>query len=142
MGWSVGYDSNWSRDVGYGVPAYCDHPKCKAEIDRGLGYICGDGPYGESDEDGQDGCGLFFCDEHGGGSRCPRCRASKAPYKRIKPEHPQWLIFKLNDHSWKEWRDENPEEVANYREQTQGIPVSRYFTQEDFTPEPEPTPVR
>lgn len=23
MGWSIGFDSNWNRDVGYGVPATC-----------------------------------------------------------------------------------------------------------------------
>lgn len=39
MGWSVGFDENWQRDIGYGVPAYCDHPQCKAEIDRGLDYV-------------------------------------------------------------------------------------------------------
>lgn len=26
MGWSIGYDDKWFRDIGYGVPAYCDHP--------------------------------------------------------------------------------------------------------------------
>lgn len=26
MGWSLGFDSNWNRWIGYGVPAYCDHP--------------------------------------------------------------------------------------------------------------------
>ena len=24
MGWQVGYDSKWQRDIGYGVPAICD----------------------------------------------------------------------------------------------------------------------
>lgn len=28
MGWSVGYDDNWKRDIGYGVPALCDYPDC------------------------------------------------------------------------------------------------------------------
>ena len=46
MGWSIGYDSNWDRDIGYGVPAYCDHPDCNEEIDRGLSYVCGGEPYG------------------------------------------------------------------------------------------------
>ena len=31
MGWSIGYDNNWNRDIGYGVPAFCDHPKCDKE---------------------------------------------------------------------------------------------------------------
>ena len=36
MSWAVGFDSQWDRDIGYGVPAYCDHPGCGKEIDRGL----------------------------------------------------------------------------------------------------------
>ncbi len=36
MGWSIGYDDNWKRDIGYGVRATCDHPACNAKIDRGL----------------------------------------------------------------------------------------------------------
>jgi hypothetical protein len=55
MGWAVGYDENWKRYIGYGVPAYCDHPKCNKEIDRGLSYVCGGEPYG-----GNDGCGLYL----------------------------------------------------------------------------------
>ena len=47
MGWSLGFDDKWNRDIGYGVPAYCDHPKCSVEIDRGLAYVCCDQePYG------------------------------------------------------------------------------------------------
>ncbi len=53
MGWSIGSDGD--RDIGYGVPAECDHPDCTAEIDRGLSYVCGGDPYG-----GEYGCGLFF----------------------------------------------------------------------------------
>ncbi len=26
MGWSIGYDKNLKRDIGYGVPATCEHP--------------------------------------------------------------------------------------------------------------------
>lgn len=59
MGWAVGYDPNWQRDIGYGVPAVCDHPGCDKEIDRGLGFVCGGDVYG-----GEHGCGLFFCGEH------------------------------------------------------------------------------
>ncbi len=29
MGWSIGYDYNWKRDIGYSVPCECDNPKCK-----------------------------------------------------------------------------------------------------------------
>lgn len=62
MGWSVGWDYNWNRDIGYGVPAICDHPECSEEIDRGLAYVCcGQQPHG-----GEYGCGLYFCSEHMG----------------------------------------------------------------------------
>ncbi len=44
MSWAVGFDETWQRDIGYGVPAYCDHPGCMAEIDRGLSYVCGGEP--------------------------------------------------------------------------------------------------
>jgi hypothetical protein len=59
MGWAIGYDDNWDRDIGYGVPGECDAPGCHARIDRGLGYVCGGQPYG-----GEKGCGLFFCGKH------------------------------------------------------------------------------
>lgn len=113
MSWSIGYDEHWKRDIGYGVPAYCDHPGCKAEIDRGLGYVCGDDLYG-----GERGCGLFFCADHqvGYDQTCACC----APKKRRKfftasPDHPEWIAFKLSDESWQKWRDENPAEVAAMR---------------------------
>lgn len=105
MGWSIGFDSRWNRDIGYGVPAYCDHPKCWAEIDRGLAYVCcGQEAYGG------DGCGLYFCDKHLG-EKCARCRNRKPPYP-AKPDHPRWIRHKLTDASWQQWRDENPSEVA------------------------------
>lgn len=95
MGWSLGYDSRWDRDIGYGVTAYCDHPGCMMEIDRGLSYVCGGGhPYG-----GASGCGLYFCGNHlfyhsfRNGERglyCRRCCSHKQPYKP-KPEHPDWI---------------------------------------------------
>lgn len=111
MGWSIGYDDNWKRDIGYGVPAYCDKPGCNTEIDRGLSYVCGEEPYG-----GIYGCGLYFCAEHLGYTDkteefvalCRRCMNGKPPYKRISREHPEWLWFKANDESWAEWRKENP----------------------------------
>lgn len=122
MGWSIGYDDNWKRDVGYGVPAYCDHPKCHAEIDRGLDYVCGGGPYGESAVDGErDGCGLYFCGDHGAGQLCPRCLAYKPPYKHPKPEHPRWIRHKLTAPSWAKWRqtDEGRAFIAQHRKPKQ-----------------------
>jgi hypothetical protein len=106
MGWSIGFDTNWNRDVGYGVPAFCDHPSCKAEIDRGLSYVCGGEPYG-----GDKGCGLYFCREHlSVGQRCSRCRHHKPPF-RAKPDHPDWIRHKLTDDSWAPWRAEHPLEA-------------------------------
>lgn len=103
MGWSIGYDEAWKRDIGYGVPAYCDHPDCNAEIDRGLSYVCGGEPYG-----GDEGCGLYFCDKHiccNGTPQCERCVAGKEPFK-AKPDHPDWIKHKATDPSWAEWRAE------------------------------------
>lgn len=101
MGWSLGFDSQWNRDIGYGVPAYCDHPRCNEEIDRGLGYVCGSEPYG-----GDEGCGLYFCSNHATGykHRCDRCQKNKPPFKP-KPDHPDWIHHKMTDESWKEWRE-------------------------------------
>lgn len=108
MSWSIGYDVQWQRDIGYGVPAYCDSPGCYAEINRGLSYVCGSEPYG-----GERGCGLYFCEAHrayhqfrgtdDGHEYCKRCIANKPPYKP-KLEHPDWLQHKATDPSWEEWR--------------------------------------
>lgn len=124
MGWSVGYDPNWHRDIGYGVPAKCDHPECDEDIDRGLSYVCGDDVFG-----GDHGCGLFFCDAHLGWSyddegndrldqngdcfpwRCDPCMEGMPPFTP-KPDVPLWIEHKLSDPSWQQWRNENPSEVA------------------------------
>lgn len=113
MGWEIGYDSDWKRDIGYGVPATCDHPDCNEKIDRGLDYVCGGEPYG-----GDRGCGLHFCLTHMSGDpqRCDRCKKRRKPFL-AKPDHPEWIEWKLNDESWKEWREENPEEVKKMQEQ-------------------------
>jgi hypothetical protein len=112
MGWSIGFDENWNRDIGYGVPAYCDHPGCYEEIDRGLAYVCGGEPYG-----GSRGCGLYFCDKHLFMSAklptlCERCLPRRRKPFAAKPDHPEWVQFKMTDPSWAEWRSENPEFVA------------------------------
>lgn len=110
MGWSLGYDSNWLRDIGYGVPATCDYPGCGAKIDRGLSYVCGGEPYG-----GDHGCGLFFCEKHlryGSARRpvmlCHRCQYGKIPFAPT-PDVPEWIHHKATDPSWAEWRSEHPE---------------------------------
>ncbi len=107
MSWAIGWDSDWHRDVGYGVPAFCDHPRCQAEIDRGLSYVCGGEPYG-----GDNGCGLYFCGEHRSGVLCARCRNQKRPFA-AKPDHPRWIAHKLTDESWAAWRAENQADVES-----------------------------
>ena len=111
MSWSIGYDSMWQRDIGYGVPAVCDHPDCDAAIDRGLGYVCGGEPYG-----GEKGCGLYFCGRHqvGDHQTCERCASRKAPFLP-KPDVRKWMRFKLRDSSWAQWRKEKPREVDAMR---------------------------
>jgi len=113
MSWSIGYDNRWKRDIGYGVPAYCDHPGCNVEIDRGLSFVCGGEPFG-----GMDGCGLYFCGLHlrlGMHSACERCKNGKEPFEP-KPEHPDWIKHKLTDESWQKWRNENPKEVEKLKQ--------------------------
>jgi len=118
MGWSIGYDSKWKRDVGYGVPAKCDHPGCDEEIDRGLTYVCGSDAYG-----GDYGCGLFFCEDHlairdrGDDTvmLCSRCRTGHKPAKP-KPDVKEWVEHKLTDESWAPWRAENEKEVLKLKD--------------------------
>jgi|SRR5436190_11618140 len=111
MGWSLGEHDG--RDIGYGVPALCDHPNCVAKIDRGLAYVCGGDAYG-----GDVGCGLFFCEEHRSYSRkrasngervtkslCKRCRRGMPSFDP-KPDVAEWLHFKAKHPSWAEWRRE------------------------------------
>lgn len=114
MGWSIGYDTTWKRDIGYGVPAWCDHPGCQVQIDRGLSHVCcQQQPYG-----GDEGCGLYFCSSHQSwDGRCERCQPEEdnrelLPPFDAKPDHPAWLRHKLTDPSWTLWRQENPEEVV------------------------------
>ena len=126
MGWSIGYDNTWKRDIGYGVPAYCDYPGCGEYINRGLAHVCGRDPYG-----GEYGCGLYFCqnhltfacyDAHGELTEdedkeeevvqsCERCATGDDPFVPT-PDHPEWMTHKITDESWQQWRDENPKSVA------------------------------
>ena len=133
MGWAVG--NNGHRDIGYGVPAYCDFPGCNEKIDRGLGYLCGDF---FSDV----GCGLYFCGDHmsyglfdSEGNKideddeeekadeagvevddsdwvstevCFQCRDGLPSFPE-KEDHPDWIWWKLNAPSWARWRSEEPE---------------------------------
>lgn len=115
MSWSVGYDSSWKRDIGYGVPSICDHPDCNEEINRGLSYVCGGSPYG-----GDRGCGLFFCEKHRAmrvrlPSLCERCAPRKKEPFEPKPDMQEWVQHKLTHESWQQWRDENPDEVKKLK---------------------------
>lgn len=121
MGWEIGYDSKWKRDIGYGVPAVCDHPDCNEEIDRGLGFVCGGEPYG-----GDRGCGLYFCGKHLhyaeriSGAMCSQCHPRvKSPFQP-KPDVAAWIAHKLSDESWEQWRKENPKEVEFLRAASPG----------------------
>jgi hypothetical protein len=114
VSWAIGYDGATDRDIGYGVPAFCDHPGCTEEIDRGLSYVCGGEPYGQPY-----GCGLYFCAAHlwitpRRPQRCSRCRHYRKPFG-TKPDHPKWIKHKLRHPSWAEWRKENPEKVAKMK---------------------------
>lgn len=122
MSWAVGYDSNNKRDIGYGVPAKCDHPDCDKDIDRGLSYVCGGDVYG-----GEYGCGLFFCEDHRqyhefeNGDFVQVCECCADDHKRPftqKPDVQQWINWKLTDESWQQWRDENPDEVEKLKAMT------------------------
>lgn len=108
MGWAIGYDSAWKRDIGYGVPAMCDHPDCDQVIDRGLSYVCCDTQlYG-----GDNGCGLYFCSQHTNGiGQCARCQEGKPSFKP-SDDLLEWKAWKLADTSWEQWRQENPDEVV------------------------------
>lgn len=112
---------------GYGVPAICEHPYCKEEINRGMSYACGGEPFSEY------GCDRYFCSKHlfytaidpeqddmhckheddcecAYKKLCERCRDGK-PNFEYKPEHPEWVKHLLKDPSWATWRKENPSEV-------------------------------
>lgn len=117
MGWSMGYSHKHKRDVGYGVPAICEHPECTNEIDRGLAYVCGD-----MHDGGEYGCGLYFCGEHllmpmgkrdDCGQLCERCLPGDEggdPFDP-KPDTQQWIDWKETDPSWQKWRDERDNQL-------------------------------
>jgi hypothetical protein len=73
MGWMHCGKDSLGRDIGYGASAHCDQPECNAEIDRGLGHVCGDMHGG-----GEYGCGKYFCGSHlyfvASEQRCELCK--------------------------------------------------------------------
>ncbi|MDD3775891.1 MAG: hypothetical protein PHV08_08060 [Sulfurovaceae bacterium] len=76
---------------------------------------------------GEHGCGLFFCSEHLNdvydendecikSNVCERCAKNEEPFSP-KPDTKEWINWKLEDYSWRAWRDENPlkvEEMKKY----------------------------
>jgi hypothetical protein len=130
MGWAIGHGA-YGRDIGYGVPAICDQPGCNEEIDRGLSYSC----VGFTSDDG---CGLYFCSDHlyyeedSYGEMhqfCDSCAISVrlcridpdngwrlAPVgHEPKPDILKWVLWKLHDDSWEQWRSEYTDEVKQLR---------------------------
>lgn len=115
MGYGVYYDTRRDRDLGYGVPAICDHPDCDKEIDRGLSYVCGGEPYGN-----EYGCGLYFCFEHlhhceDEVQKCERCIEGEDEFIP-KVDVKEWLEWKLTHPSWEEWRRANPNKVSKIKD--------------------------
>lgn len=121
MGWAVGFNTG-HRWIGYGVPAICDHLGCGARIDRGLSHLCGDR---------DKGCGLFFCTDHLWWSRegarvdpqmCERCCDVEPPFEPT-PDTFEWETHLLIDDSWEQWRQENPDKVAEMRSRISHDPI-------------------
>ena len=114
MSFSIGFDDKWNRDIGYGVPATCDHPECDEFITRGLGYACGEDPSGAEKNKG---CGLYFCDDHLLYDHrflqlCEHCIAGEGETFVPSPDVQEWVDHKLTHQSWADWRESNPDWVA------------------------------
>ncbi len=137
MGYQI-YEIGSGRYGGYGVPAWCDHPGCKEEIDRGMAFACGGEPFSEL------GCDKYFCSKHrqtecfddegnicqheqdiDGGcvctcvEVCESCAGKSKEYPYgfpYKPEHPTWVAHVLKDKSWAEWRRNHEHLKRKYKE--------------------------
>jgi hypothetical protein len=110
------------RWAGYGVPAFCEHPDCNKQIDRGMSFACGGEPFSEH------GCDRYFCEKHliyacfddegtvdiEKGKNCTficeRCKKGEEPFD-YAPEHPIWIEHVLTDGSWNQWKAENPRDA-------------------------------
>jgi hypothetical protein len=71
-------------EAGYDVATTCEEPGCKADIDRGLAYLCGQTPGGD-----EHGCGGYYCGSHlfigpseETGDLCGRCIATLTRQQR------------------------------------------------------------
>jgi len=101
---------------------------CHEKIYRGMDWLCDQHTsYRYTDENGNvvssseewdeetqiddEGCGLYFCEKH-------QYETEKHTDDiQPKPDSPRWLWWIVNEDSWAKWREENPEELARYREQ-------------------------
>lgn len=108
MGWAnCGYDSN-GRPIGYAFEATCDHPGCKAKIDRGVSYACGN-MHGELDH----ACEGYFCGDHLSGTLpidgkergvCQACYEQWKKYAIENPDDADELIEFFDEWEGPEWR--------------------------------------
>ena len=140
MSWVIGFNSEQKRHIGYGVLAICDHPECTVEIDRGLGYMCGEGFNHNAS------CHGYFCAEHREnyvyGDEIDDMQGEELEALGIDPESKEvydavengdivrcrhepiqpnkesasWLEWVLSEDSWAKWREENPKKVAAYQD--------------------------
>lgn len=114
MGYGVYWVPERNRWEGYGVPAVCDFPDCDEKIDHGIAYRCEvhrEIWYDEEDrevEHEDEGCGLTLCEGH-------RYQSGTHFWVDPKPQAHEWIVWVLSDESWKQWRKENPDRVAEYR---------------------------
>lgn len=108
----MGYQVYWhnGRWQGYGVPAYCDFPGCKIEIDRGMGF--------QHPDDAEHGSGvpeIFCCGEH------MNTEIDLSTFEIERKEHPDWLRHVLSHDSWDKWRNGHPDSVEAMRNQLNEI---------------------
>ncbi len=110
MGYAV-YEDRWNpgRWAGYAVPAECDWPGCEVRINRGMGYQCEThiDPATDGEED-TEGCYMYFCSDH--------LYEDHPDTIEPKDDSVEWKWWLLVAPSWAEWRNENPDTVAEYRE--------------------------
>jgi hypothetical protein len=71
------------REAGYMVEDICNEDGCTTEIDRGLGYLCGQTPGGD-----EYGCGGYYCGAHlfYGVGLCQLCTRCIAAWEAAHPE--------------------------------------------------------
>jgi hypothetical protein len=112
MGWAnCGTDSR-GRNIGYGTRAKCDYPGCKARIDRGLSYACGD-MHGKLEW----ACEGYFCEKHLSKSLliddetkqvCENCYREAKQYAIDNPEDADELVAWFEEEEGEDWWEPPP----------------------------------